>query len=106
MRWLSFGSTTTLCAGMSGIALTLPAVCVPSASVHVAPPFVLLNTWPALVPLTFGAPLKVEIVAQTLFAFVGSYSTQEIRPLPLPRGVKLCIQVVFNALATFAVSPI
>src|SRR5215207_5902736 len=96
---------TTLCAGMSGIALTLPGVCVPSARVHVAPPSVLLNTWPALVPWAFATPLKVEIVAQTLFAFVGSYSTQEITPLALPRGVKLCSQVEFNALAVLAVSP-
>src|SRR4029450_10546674 len=35
----------------------------------------------------------------------GSYSTQEIVPLPLPRGVKVCIQVVFKALAALAVSP-
>src|SRR6185369_18050300 len=99
MRWPSFGSTATLCAGMSGIALTLPAVCVPSASVHVAPPSVLLKTWPALVPCAFGAPLKFEIVAQTLLTFEGSYSTHEIVPLPLPRGVKLCNQTVFSTLA-------
>src|SRR5215213_1642808 len=105
MRCPSFGSTATLCAGMSGIALTLPGVCVPSASVHVAPPSVLLNTCPALVPCAFGVPLKVEIVAQTLFAFVGSYSTHEIVPLPLPRGVKVCSQTVFSTLAALAVSP-
>src|SRR5215213_1179065 len=105
MRCPSFGSTATLCAGMSGIALTLPGVCVPSASVHVAPPSVLLNTCPALVPCAFGVPLKVEIVAQTLFALAGSYSTQEITPLPLPRGVKDCSHTVFNTLAAFAVSP-
>src|SRR6185369_18007375 len=54
----------------------------------------------------FGVPLKFEIVAQTLFAFDGSYSTHEIVPLPLPRGVKLCSQTVFNTLAALAVSPI
>src|SRR6185503_7975110 len=54
----------------------------------------------------FGALLKFEIVAQTLFAFDGSYSTHEIVPLPLPRGVKLCSQTVFNTLAALAVSPI
>src|ERR1044072_3807246 len=90
---------------MSGIALTLPAVCVPSASVHVAPPSVLLKTWPALVPCSFGVPLKFEIVAQTLLMFEGSYSTHEIVPLPLPRGVKLCNQTLFNTLAALAVVP-
>src|SRR4029079_16852489 len=54
----------------------------------------------------FGVPLKFEIVAQTLFAFDGSYSTHEIVPLPLPRGVKVCIQTVFRTLAALAVSPI
>src|SRR6185369_3603821 len=53
----------------------------------------------------FGVPLKFEIVAQTLFAFDGSYSTHEIVPLPLPRGVKLCSQTVFNTLAALAVVP-
>src|SRR5215475_13023331 len=106
MRWLSFGSTTTLCAGMSGIALTFPAVCVPSANVQFAPPSVLLNTWPWLVPRAFGVPLKFEMVAQTLFAFVGSYSTHEIVPFPLPRGVKVCSQTVLSTLAAFAVVPI
>src|SRR5215213_113304 len=106
MRCPSFGSTATLCAGISGIALTLPGVCVPSASVHVLPPSVLLNTWPALVPCTFGVPLKFEIVAQTLFAFVGSYSIHEIVPFPLPRGVKVCSHVVASTLAALAVSPI
>src|SRR6476620_10921809 len=46
------------------------------------------------------------MVAQTLFALVGSYSTQEIVPLPLPRGVKVCNQVVANTLAALAVNPI
>src|SRR6185369_897273 len=54
----------------------------------------------------FGVPLKFEIVAQTLFMFEGSYSTQEIVPLPLPRGVKVCSQTVFSTLAALAVSPI
>src|SRR5690349_17820747 len=43
------------------------------------------------------------MVAQTLLVFVGSYSTHEIVPLPLPRGVKLCSQTVFNTLAALAV---
>src|ERR1043166_10056535 len=46
------------------------------------------------------------MVAQTLLALLGSYSTHEIVPLPLPRGVKLCSQTVFNTLAAWAVSPI
>ena len=89
---------------MSGIALTLPGVCVPSANVHVAPPSVLLKTWPALVPLTFGLPLKFEMVAQTFNGLLGSYSTQEIVPLPLPRGVNDCNQVLFKTLAALAVN--
>jgi hypothetical protein len=56
--------------------------------------------------LSVCTPLKFEIVAQTLFAFVGSYSTHEIVPLPLPRGVKVCTHVVANTLAAFAVRPI
>src|SRR6185503_10745392 len=54
----------------------------------------------------FGVPLKFEIVAQTLLAFEGSYSTHEIVPLPLPRGVKDCNHTVFSTLAALAVSPI
>src|ERR1700752_262078 len=106
MRWLSFGSITTLCAGMSGIAFTFPGVWVPSASAQVAPPSVLLKTWPALVPCAFGVPLKFEIVAQTLFAFDGSYSTHEMVPLPLPRGVNVCSHVEASTLAALAVRPI
>src|SRR5947208_559915 len=99
MRWLLFGSTTTECAGISGIAFTFPAVWVPSAKVQVAPPSVLLKTWPALVPCALGVPLKFEMVAQTFEAFVGSYSTHEIVPLPLPRGVNDCNHTVFRTLA-------
>src|SRR6185295_6944943 len=43
---------------------------------------------------------------QTLLTFEGSYSTHEIVPLPLPRGVKVCSQTVFNTLAALAVVPI
>src|SRR5918998_1567927 len=99
MRCELFGTTTTACAGMSGMAFTLPAVCVPSASVHVAPPLVLLKTWPAPVPCAFGAArVKVEIVAQTFCAFEGSYSTHEIVPLALPRGVKDWSQLALSGL--------
>src|ERR1041385_2025087 len=38
--------------------------------------------------------------------FEGSYSTNKLVPLPLPRGVKLCSQTVFNTLAALAVVPI
>src|SRR5690349_1727078 len=37
--------------------------------------------------------------------FEGSYSIHEIVPLPLPRGVKVCSQTVFNTLAALAVVP-
>src|SRR6185503_1421263 len=50
--------------------------------------------------------LKFEIVAQTLLIFDGSYSTHEMVPLPLPRGVNVCNQVLANTLAAFAVRPI
>src|SRR5689334_25353531 len=43
------------------------------------------------------------MVAQTLLMFDGSYSTHEMVPLPLPRGVNDCSHVVFNTLAALAV---
>src|SRR2546423_2169486 len=104
MRWPSFGSTTMLCAGMSGIALTLPGVWLPSASVHVAPLSVDLKTWPKPLPLV--EELKFETVAQTMFVFVGSYSTQEMPPKPLPRGVNDWNHVEFSTLVEVAVVPI
>src|SRR6185369_5585847 len=45
------------------------------------------------------------MVTQTLFALLGSYSTHEIVPLPLPRGVKVCNHVVARLLAALAVVP-
>src|ERR1043165_2327680 len=79
------GSITTLHAGISGIALTFPGVCDPSTSVQVAPPSADLKTWPK--PLPLEAELKFETVAQTMLVFDGSYSTHEMPPKPLPRGV-------------------
>src|ERR1043165_4103524 len=101
MRWLLFGSTTTLHAGMSGIAFRLPGVWLPSARVHVAPPSADLKTWPK--PLPLDAELKFETVAQTFDGFVGSYSTQEMPPKPLPRGVNDCNHVEFKTLVEVAV---
>src|SRR5499426_3768984 len=46
------------------------------------------------------------MVAQTFNAFVGSYSTHEIVPFPLPRGVNDWSHVVANTLAALAVTPI
>src|SRR5215813_8078232 len=45
------------------------------------------------------------MVAQTMFVLVGSYSTHEIPPFPLPRGVKVCSHVVASTLAALAVVP-
>src|ERR1043166_23941 len=101
MRWLLFGSMTTLQAGISGIAFTLPGVWLPSARVQVAPPSVDLKTWPK--PLPLDVELKFETVAQTLFEFDGSYSTHEMPPKPLPRGVNDCNHVEFKTLVEVAV---
>src|SRR5690349_1767806 len=96
MRWVLLGSTTTVHAGMSGIAAVLPDVWLPSARVHVAPPSVDLKTWPK--PLPLEAELKFETVAQTVFVFDGSYSTHEMPPKPLPRGVNDWSHVAFKTL--------
>src|SRR5690242_8155013 len=90
-------------AGMSGTAFALPTVCEPSASVHVAPPSVDLKTWPK--PLPLEAELKFETVAQTMFVFDGSYSSQEMPPKPLPRGVNDWSQVELRTLVEVAVVP-
>src|SRR6185436_19489906 len=68
-----------------------------------APPSADLNTWPK--PLPLEAELKFETVAQTLFVFEGSYSTHEMPPKPLPRGVNDCNQVAFRPLVEVAVVP-
>src|ERR1043166_315599 len=101
MRWLLFGSMTTLQAGISGIAFGLPTDWLPSASVQVAPPSADLKTCPK--PLPLDAELKFETVAQTLLEFDGSYSTHEMPPKPLPRGVNDCSQVAFKTLVEVAV---
>src|SRR5262245_46576959 len=46
------------------------------------------------------------MVAQTLLMLLGSYSTHEIVPLPLPRGVNDCSHTLFNTLAALAVKPV
>src|ERR1044071_3279150 len=89
---------------MSGIAFGLPGVWLPSTSVQVAPLSVDLNTWPK--PLPLEAELKFETVAQTLFEFDGSYSTQEMPPKPLPRGVNDWSHVELRTLVEVAVVPI
>src|SRR5689334_11480894 len=101
MRWPLLGSTTTLHAGISGMALTFPGVCEPSTSVQVAPLSVDLKTWPKPLPLEAG--LKFETVAQTVVVFDGSYSTHEMPPKPLPRGVNDWSQVELSTLVEVAV---
>src|ERR1043166_2119606 len=96
MRLPLLGSTAMLQAGMSGMAAALPAVWLPSARVHVAPPSADLKTWPK--PLPEEAELKFETVAQTVFVFDGSYSSHEMPPKPFPRGVKVCTQEVLGSL--------
>ena len=84
------------------MAFTFPGVCVPSF--HVAPPSVLSEH------VTGGAlcvrcAVEVRDCGPDVDGFVGSYSTHEIVPLPLPRGVKVCSHVEAKTLAALAVSP-